>query len=206
MCLAPASTRLFDVKSPLALSAIWEFEMVLHCRVVVPMSSYRSTLLQNFGFLTSQPANLCLRRRPPALSSLLLLSTNRLSFVYTDSTGSVALYSTSVCRTPPFMNKFTLVSDVCGTPVPAHDPLNTTIESYIIDKRPTCSDGHIPTFYTYEDAARYQGEVKRPQIGFESDTSCVKSAQSLAVAFICNGLRNADGNEWENLGGADDRA
>ena len=138
-----------------------------------------------------------------ALFPIRLFFTHLLHFVHTDSTGNLAFYSTSACKTPLFINNFTLGPDVCGNPFTIDDPVNTTIESYIINERPTCSDGHIPTFYTYQDAACYQGEAERPEIGLEIDTSCVNSSPVIAAAFICYGLGNLDGNEWENTGGYD---
>ena len=138
-----------------------------------------------------------------ALFPLLLFFTHLLHFVHTDSTGNIAFYPTSTCKTPLSINNFTLGTDVCGNPFTIDDPLNTALESYIINERPTCSDGHIPTFYTYQDEACYQGEAERPEIGLESDTSCVNSSPVMAVAFICYGFGNLDGNEWENTGGDD---
>ena len=46
--------------------------------------------------------------------------------------------------------------------------------------------------------------AERPEIGLESDTSCVTSVQFVAMAFICNGFGNLDGNKWENTGGDND--
>ena len=138
-----------------------------------------------------------------ALLPLLLFFTYLLHFVHTDPTGNLAFYSASACKTPLFINNFTLGPDVCGNAFTIDDPLNTTIESYIINERPTCSDGHIPTFYTYQDVACYQGQAERPEIGLESDTSCVNSSPVMAVAFICYGFGNLDGSEWENTGGDD---
>ncbi|KAF6240632.1 hypothetical protein HO173_001304 [Letharia columbiana] len=67
----------------------------------------------------------------------------------------------------PFSSATSLLApNVCGNPFSIGDPLNTTIESYIINDCPTCSDGHVPTFYTYRDAACYQGAAERPETGF----------------------------------------
>lgn len=136
---------------------------------------------------------------PLALFPLLLVFTH-LRFVHTDSTGNSAFYSSSACKTQ-LINNFTLGPDVCGNPFTVDDPLNTTIESNIIDERPTCSDGHIPTFYTYQgEVERRSGEARN---SIESGTSCVNSSLVMAVAFICYGSENLDGNEWENTGGDD---
>lgn len=48
-----------------------------------------------------------------------------------------------------------------------------------------------------------QRVAERPEIGSESDESCVNSVQFVAMAFICNGFGNLNGNEWD-ITGADD--
>ena len=71
----------------------------------------------------------------------------------------------------------------------ALDPQSTPIQSYIIHDRPTYSQRHIPTLYTYESAACYRGEMKRSRTEIRSDTSCVNSGQFVAVAVKCNRAR-----------------
>ena len=119
--------------------------------------------------------------------------------------GNIAFYSTSTstCQAPPLNQHFTPQPRRVRQPFQHRPPLNTTIESYINADRPTCSDGHIPTFYTYQDEAYYQGAAEWPEIGLESDTSCVKPVQFLAMTYICSGFGDLKGNAGDDTGGDD---
>ena len=94
------------------------------------------------------------------------------------------------------LNTFTLVLEGCDKPFSIDDSLKTTTESYIINEYPTCSDGCIPTFYTHQDVLYYTGAVGRSGVGSKIDISCANYVQSVALAYICNGLGNVHKNMW----------
>ncbi|MCJ1486705.1 hypothetical protein MMC06_006883 [Schaereria dolodes] len=106
------------------------------------------------------------------------------SAVYAVSTGSVGLYNLQadgLCTSPAFVDNAIIGPDSCNS----FDPI--TVYSYIVNSRPTCTNGTEASFAIYSDGDCQTLYQIYPE-GSGDDGTCLGLVAFQSAAFICNGI------------------
>ncbi|PMD22306.1 hypothetical protein NA56DRAFT_645000 [Hyaloscypha hepaticicola] len=109
---------------------------------------------------------------------------------YLNPTGSLTLFTDTLCQQTASANPWILGGDFC---VPLSPSTPSDLNSYLITQRPTCNNGSYASWATYSDA-RCEKEIQR--VPYNNDDVCESFNGVESVAFICEGFvaEGGDGN------------
>ncbi len=162
----------------------------------------RAWVIQNWQFsdFDFKPNVLSVTRLSHLLPPHLLLP----NLTSATSIGNIAIYTDSPCNLYPDSSHLSLLTTINYTFAPdvcsqgSNGPSPRTFLSYIVNLRPTCTNGSLAAFVLYSDSSRKDvyKSLSANQLCtgtcFSSEGVCPGLVNFESVAFICKGLRSAN--------------